>query len=466
MSEDSRPQLNLGTPPGKLKNQATGGAGKAIWVLVLLQVVTLACLIVAFSRLREGASPAATKAGGEDWRAVAMQLEDKSLAGQAARAWEKCLDASPSADDHAEILYRIGKLYLQAEEYGPAAAAFVRCEQAAGDDEALTQKLGPHLLTCLRRLGLYGEVGRELSRRVEAGADDPGQGKVLATLAGEDVTEADLDRMIEQRVDQMLTMQGGARDEQTRQMLLKQFQNPQMRDRLFQELLQRELFTRRARELKLDRNEEFVHARHVIEEDMLARRFQDRELAKIQPTDVDLQAYFTVHEDQYEHPEMLQAVFAKLKDGEDAGKLLDGIKSAEDLKKVVAERRSGDADEGEETAGETITKGRVHPQLGNTDALFDMDTGTWTDEPHENGDDDYLVLVESKTPARTLSFEEVRPRVEAEYRARKQQELSQKLFQDLMVRYEVKMNAVQPSSSEEDGSTSEETKKADEQETP
>jgi len=462
VSEDSKPQLDLGTPPGKLKNRGTGGVGKAIWILMLLQVVTLACLIAASSGLRDGVSSDAGKANGEDWRAVAMQLEDKSLAGQAAHAWEEYLKHSPRADDRAEILYHIGKLYLEAEEYGPAAAAFVRCEEAAGDD-ALTQKIGPHLITCLRRLGLYGEVGRELSRRVETGGEDAGKGQVLATLAGEAVTEADLDRMIEQRVDQMLAMQGAAGDEQTRQMLLKQFQSPQMRDRLFQELLQRELFTRRARELKLDRDEEFVRARQVMEEDMLARRFQDRELGRIQPTDVDLQAFYKAHEEQYEHPETLQAVSFKLNDDEDAAKLLEGIKTAEDFKKIAAERRS---DEEEEADGETITKGRVHPQLGNTDALFDMDAGTWTKVPHKNDDDGYLVLVDGKTPARTLSFEEVRPRVEAEYGTRKQQELSQKLLQDLMARYDVKIQTIQPSSSEEDGSPHEETKKADKQETP
>ena len=56
MSETSKPQLDLGTPPGKLKNRPAGGVGKAIWILLVLQVVTLACLIVVFVGLPGAAS--------------------------------------------------------------------------------------------------------------------------------------------------------------------------------------------------------------------------------------------------------------------------------------------------------------------------------------------------------------------------------------------------------------------------
>jgi hypothetical protein len=193
MSEENKPQLSLGTPPGKLKKQAAGGTGKLAWVLIGLQVLTIGFLALLLLQKKDDVTSGVAATSGEDHRAVAIQLEDKSLAGESARAWEKYLDQTPDAEDRAEVLYRVGKLYLQAEEYGPAAAAFVRCEQAAGEDEELKRKVGTQFVTCLRRLGLYGEVGRELSRRVEAGADDVGQGRVLATLAGETLTD-DLER--------------------------------------------------------------------------------------------------------------------------------------------------------------------------------------------------------------------------------------------------------------------------------
>ena len=466
MSEENKPQLSLGTPPGKLKGQAVGSIGKLVWLLVGLQILTIAGLFAALLRTNGDITTGAAKSTGEDLRAVAMELEDKSLAGQSARAWEKYLDQSPVVEDRAEILYRVGKLYLQAEEYGPAATAFVRCEQAAGDNEGLKQKIGTQLVTCLRRMGLYGEVGRELSRRVEAGGDDVGRGKTLATLAGESLTDADLDRMIEQRVDQMLAMQGAAGDEQTRQMLLKQFAAPQMRERLFQELLQRELFTRRARELKLDQDEDFVRGRQAMEEDLLAGRFQDDQLSTIRPTDVDLQAYYNAHQDEYQEPESAEAAFFKLQEGEDAAEVLKGVEKPDDFKRVAAERRTATGDEPAESPSDALVRGRSHPELGDVESLFELEAGAWTDMPHENDEDRFLVLVEGKTPARTLPFEEVRRQVEAEYRARKQQELSEKLFRDLMVRYDVKIHEIKPESDDAGETPSEDNEKADEQETP
>ncbi len=465
MSEENRPQLSLGTPPGKLKRQAAGGTGKLVWVLIGLQVLTI-CFVVLLLQKKGDVTTGVAKTADEDLRAVAMELENKSLARESARAWEKYLDETPNVEDRAEILYRVGKLYLQAEEYGPAAAALVRCEQAAGGDEELKRKIGTQLVTCLRRLGLYGEVGRELSRRVETGADDVGQGKALATLAGETLTDADLDRMIEHRVDQMLAMQGATGDEQTRQMLLKQFAAPQMRERLFQELLQRELFTRRARELKLDQDEEFVRGRRALEEDLLAGRFRADQLGTIRPTDVDLQAYYETHKETYQQPESAEVIFFKLQEGEDSSALLKDIESEDDFKKLAAERQTDDTGETSESPSDTLTRGRDHPELGDVEQLFGLEVGKWTDKPHENGDGRYLVLLQSKTQARTLPFEEVRRQVEAEYRGRKERELSEKLFRDLMARYDVKIHEVQPSTDDEGENPDDKNKKADEQEKP
>ena len=54
-------------------------------------------------------------------RNLALELEDKSLDVQAAEAWERYLDAEPDTRDRPEILYRIGKLYMQAEKFDLAA---------------------------------------------------------------------------------------------------------------------------------------------------------------------------------------------------------------------------------------------------------------------------------------------------------------------------------------------------------
>jgi len=407
-------------------------------------------------------SQAPTSADPDDLKTTAIELEERSLEAQAARAWRAYLEAEPETSERAEILYRIGTLYMAAEQFDEAAAALVQSELAAGSEPGLKSKIGPKLVECLRRLGRYGEVGRELSRQVEAGADQVAKGNVLATLAGEPLTEADVDRMIERQVDRLLAVQGTPQDEAARQAVLRQFSNAQARRQMLQELLQTELFCRRARELKLDQEDEFLQARQHLEQSLLASRFLARQLEKIRPTDVDLQSYYKANQDRYREPESAEVRLIELGAEEDVAALLETIKSADDFRKLASERRSPDAPDGEAPPPRAIQRGRVDPLLGDVEKLFELSEGQWTTEPHVNGDQKHLVLVEKKTPARVPPLSEVRRRVEADYSQIKRQELTEQLFRDLLTRYDVR---IMPPGGDDEGakkSGDDEAKSADE----
>jgi peptidyl-prolyl cis-trans isomerase C len=237
----------------------------------------------------------------------------------------------------------------------------------------------------------------------------------------------------------MLAMQGAAGNEAVRQQFLAEFARPETRRQLFEELLQTELFTRRARELGLDKDQEYVAARQALEDNLLAARFQTRELAKIQPTDVDLEALYKSRETEYREPEQLTARIEELKTDDKPQAILEGIKSADDFRQWQKKHRGDGPPNGPAAAPETLVRGRPHPQLGNTDALFSLDAGQWTKEPVENEQRQYLVLVEAKSPARTPPLEEIRDRVRADYVARKREEMARRLSDDLMERYQVKI---------------------------
>ena len=96
-----------------------------------------------------------------------------------------------SAAERAEILYRIGAAVHAGRTVRPGRGrAGAVPSRRHGDDRDLTAKIGPRIVECLNRLGRYGEVGRELSRRVEVGGKErtaeKGSKKVLATLTGAD----------------------------------------------------------------------------------------------------------------------------------------------------------------------------------------------------------------------------------------------------------------------------------------
>ncbi|MCU0875641.1 MAG: peptidyl-prolyl cis-trans isomerase [Pirellulaceae bacterium] len=443
MSSDlNRPNLSLSDPPGRLRRPARGVPRGWLIALLLLQLATLGVLVYVFAlRGQRGPAPsgAAATESGADQRALALELENRSLYAQAAETWQDYLRGAPQAQDRAEVWFRTGRLFMQAEQFDRAAAALLRCEQAAEDNAELRRKVGPEIVNCLRRLGLYGEVGRELSRRVEAGAEDVKKGKTLATLAGEPLTEADLDRLIERRVDQMLALQGAAGNESVRQQLLGEFARPETRRQLFEELLQTELFTRRARELGLDKEQDYLAARQALEDNLLAARFQTRELAKIQPTDVDLEALYKSRETEYREPEELTAWIEELKADDKPQAILEGIKSAGDFRQWQKKHRGDVPPDGPAAAPETLIRGRPHPQLGDTNALFGLEAGQWTKEPVVNDQKRYLIMVEGKSPARTPPLEEIRDRVRADYIARKREEIARRLSDDLMERYQVKI---------------------------
>jgi hypothetical protein len=199
--------------------------------------------------------------------------------------------------------------------------------------------------------------------------------------------------------------------------------------------------------LKLDQDPEYLDARRYLEEDLLAQRFQQRELGKIQPTDVDLEAFLKLNEEQYRLPESLQVAALPLKDGEDAAPLLDRIHSPEDFLKIARERLGGE----QEPPRETVVRGRPHPELGDGGPLFQLDQGDWTRRPHVAGQKRFLVLVESKSPGGTASLSEIRPQVEGDYRARKRQELADRLFRELMTRYDVKIKTPEKTTAKEKG---------------
>ncbi|MHC4943236.1 MAG: SurA N-terminal domain-containing protein [Planctomycetota bacterium] len=302
MTDKEKPKLTLGEAPKGLKAKTANNSKGLLITVILLQMVAIAILLFG---LPEGNRPIVPSILGKeepDLKTLAMELEDRSLGRQAAQAWERYLESAGS-EDRPQILYRIGKLYMESEDYEQAAAYLVRADLAAGDDKELSARTGPKMVECLRKLGLYGEVSRELSRRVEVGGEDTAGSRILASLAGESITEADLDRLTERRADQMLAIQGLPDSEATRKALIDQLRSPSMKTQIFQEMLQTELFSRRARELKLDEEESFRDAREFFLEQLLASRFLNSHLEKIQPTAVDLEAFYQAFNENYKDEE-------------------------------------------------------------------------------------------------------------------------------------------------------------------
>jgi hypothetical protein len=222
---------------------------------------------------------------------------------------------------------------------------------------------------------------------------------------------------------------------------------PTARKQILQELLKTELFCRRAREMGLDREEDFRQARDQLLQSLLADRFLMRELDKIRPTEVDIESYFKANQSQYETPESLRVVSIRLQEKEDPSAVLGKIKSADDFRHLAAKRQPAGADAKDQ--GRQILRGQKDPELGDIEPLFKLAEGEWTKQAHVRDKDRFLVLVEKKAPRQVPQLNDVLSQVRRDYVSRKQQELTEKLFADLVTRYEVR---ILPEKEERNGS--------------
>lgn len=290
-----QPQLDLGKPVGKLARASRPPGRGLLLVVVVLQIALLVFLLVKPAAIAtKGVAP-----DGETLRAVALDLEDRGLYKEAADQWGDYVGAIPTGQEEARVLYHMGDLFFKARLFEKAATAWIRAERSSGCDDALKEKIGPRMVDCLRQIGLVGEVSRELARRTAAVGGASGSAPVLATFAGESLTDADLDRLIGFRVDRMLALQGAAGDASMRQALLGQMSDPKVRQQIFNEIMRTELLSRRARELDLGDGGEFKNALALAEQELLAAMLLEQELGKVSSTPVDVEAYFNAHEEDY-----------------------------------------------------------------------------------------------------------------------------------------------------------------------
>mgnify|MGYP001084762613 CR=1 FL=1 len=441
MSESDGLYSGSESAPGGIQ---TGGK-LGIWgLLVFAELAALWVVLILFWVWLANRLPMAGTAAqdAQVLKTAAKDLEERGLAAAAAEAWQAYLNAHPAAADRLEVLLRIGQLYLRADQPAKAAQALVLLRQEAPDEEVKKQ-VEASLATCERLYGLYGPIEKWLAqRRLQTGGKQP-EGQVVAIIGDQKLTEADLDALLQNRLDQLLAAQGLSADKARRDAQLRQWNTPQMRARLLRLLLQNDLFLRRATEMKLHEDPEFLAQREETLELLLLQQFLERELPDTPPTQADIEAYYRSHLAQFQQPEILQVVVMQLPDAQTAAETAGKIQSAEQFVQIAAGLKGAN---GQPAATvRQLVRNRPDPLLGDPAPLFQLAEGQWTRSALEVRGNYFLVLVDKKIPARTLSLAEVRGMILEELRQQRRQEALDRLFEQLAQRYGVKILLQAPS---------------------
>jgi hypothetical protein len=236
---------------------------------------------------------------------LALKLERQRLHAAGAQAWRDYLRAADlDSEQVARIWYRIGILYQDADDYANALDAFYRSESFATID-GIDTEIGRRTSECLEALGKFAALRDELARRTAVDEDAPAPGDaVLAEIGGMQITRVDLERRMEQQIEQQLTqlaafMPDEERDRQ-KEAMLKQLADAQGRARFLGQVVMEELLYRKAREEKLADDPDVRAALRSRERALLAAQVMQRELAaRIRITPGDLQTYYEAHKTDY-----------------------------------------------------------------------------------------------------------------------------------------------------------------------
>lgn len=298
-------KLDFSLPENKHKSPVAGKI--AVFLLLLLLVLGLLNLTRKITPPNPVQPATVSQLSAEQTKQLALKLARRNLYGRAARVWQEYLATANLGDiDRAKALFQVGILLEKAGHLEEAIEYYYRSESVAKLDE-LSGQINTHIKDCFEKLGKFSALRYELMDRTSL-EDSPQAGaKVVAEIGPEKITEADLDAIIENNIDNQLSpmaafMTVEQLSEQKTKML-EQFRTSQAKSRFLQSWLAQEILYRQALKEGLGEEEQVKKllddlARGVLSQEMMSRKLA----ANIHVTENDLQTYYAANKDKYIEP--------------------------------------------------------------------------------------------------------------------------------------------------------------------
>jgi hypothetical protein len=238
---------------------------------------------------------------------LASRLAGRDLYAQAASVWQDYLSGAALSDtERAKTLFQIGTLLEKAGTYAQAIEYFYRSEMTAKIDE-LEPQINVHLRDCFQKLGMFSALRYELMDRTSFEKQEPAGGKIVAEIGPEKITEADLDALIEETIDNQLapiaSFMTADQLNDRKQKMLEQYKSPEAKTQFLQSWLAQEVLYRQALEQNMPDEPEVKKVLEDMTRSVLSRQLMNKELAdKINVTETDLQTYYQANKDKYIEP--------------------------------------------------------------------------------------------------------------------------------------------------------------------
>lgn len=449
MTTGASPKLEV-ADPGRRSSRAGSG---------LMFVLLLILLIFNILRFFVGAPDGGLHASGDvaampvqQLKEVALELENHNIHGPAADRWEEYLEQAHLVGVEAgRIRYYVGKNRQQAGDYARAFDQYVLAEKLLGGDEPnLEDEIAQRRMECLRRLGQYSDLTREIGNRARGaeGASLEGQ-QVVAVIDGRKMTVADFDRLLTQEIDLAVRSRMGlSREEEDaqRRRAHEQFGEPEIRARELERIVVARVLSKEARQRKLHQSDAFLERMASVSDSLLSSTLMAEEMkARATVTDEDVERFYVANREHYEQPPVSFIAHVQVQSEDQAKELLvriaqgasfDDLVKRESLDKTTANKMGI-------LATPVLADGEQVPLFGANAMLHDAiragEAASVLPEPWQSPRGWHVIKIVSHRPKVTPPLDEIRQTVLRDTTLTRQREVSRQYIDELFQKYEVKV---------------------------
>jgi peptidyl-prolyl cis-trans isomerase C len=447
------PSPNLQVPDTRTADRPRSSLSGLVFVLLLLLLV-VQVLSLFVSKKPGGLSfhPRSPLAS-EQQKSLAAKLENANLPQEAADAWEQYLamvDLEPV--ENGTIHYRIGKLRQEAGEHTKAIAQYYLAEELIGDSSPdLKRQIDLRVVECLRGLGRYQELAREIARRSTDQAGDTelkGQ-QVVAQIGDEKITVTDFERMLSSEIEMAIKSRMGLSAEEEdalRQRSYEMYADPKVRAEQLSRFVATKVLADVAREEKLDESKDFRDRLTALADNILASTLMYREVQKRGTvTDEDVKRFYAANKERYDKPPATFIAHILCRDEDQARKIIDRIKGGESFDKI-ARAESLDTSTRDKMgiiATPVLADGEQVPLFGANaelhDTIRDTGAGDILDQPYKNDRGWHVIKVVSHREKVEQPFDDIKDEVRRDTVAARQREVSEQFIKELFEKKHVKL---------------------------
>jgi peptidyl-prolyl cis-trans isomerase C len=342
----------------------------------------------------------------------ANTLLSKGLYANAAQEFEAYIKrGGTDSKDLASICNKLGNIYMDLKEYEKALASFYKSE-LLDPNSGYKQDLNQKIVSALESLGLSQQAQYELESRTSIKPAVQSNEKIAVRIGKREISNDEIDMVINRLPEEVK----------------KGLNNNDAKLKFIREYVATEVLYEKGKKLGLDKDTKIRGAVEDFKKQLVLQELLGEEIRKeLKTTPEDILLYYKANKDKYSIPAKAKVSFLELS---------DPAKSEE----VSAELRNGKG----KRIGQWIQKGStlISQDIGESkeavESIFKQEKGAVV-SPLKIKDKLYMFIIDEKEPEKEKVFEEVKDRVEGEYRAQKEQQIVQSLLNKALEQQEVEI---------------------------